>query len=91
MASSDLQQQLEELKRQVEELRTARVEGAAAKPEEAPAPELDGAEAVGAREQGPLEQIEELVKLLEHELQDNPLLSGLAIFVAGLLVGRLIR
>jgi hypothetical protein len=35
--------------------------------------------------------VEELVDLMGHELRDNPVATGVAIFVAGLLVGRLLR
>ena len=37
------------------------------------------------------QQIEELVDVLADELRDNPMLTGLAIFAAGILVGRLMR
>ena len=46
---------------------------------------------VPADEQGLGDHIEELVGLLGDELRDNPLAAGVAIFVVGVLVGRLLR
>ena len=91
MTDTDLQSQLEELKQQVVALSAARQSG-----EEKPQPQTGvGSNGVEEAEPthgvDPLEQINELVHLLEKELKDNPVLSGLAIFIAGLLVGRMMR
>ena len=91
MTDTDLQSQLEELKQQVVALSAARQAS-----EEKPEPQTEvGSSGVDEAEptQGadPLEQVNELVQLLEKELKDNPVLSGLAIFIAGLLVGRMMR
>jgi hypothetical protein len=94
MTDTDLQSQLEDLKQQVAAISAAR-QSSSQTPEPEAAALSDDGETVkadtGPEPRQPLEEIEELVHLLEKELHDNPVLSGLAIFVAGLLVGRLMR
>jgi hypothetical protein len=41
--------------------------------------------------EGFMGQVQELVELLEHELRETPVVSGLAIFSLGILVGRFLR
>jgi len=41
--------------------------------------------------EGFMGQVHELVELLEHELRETPVVSGLAIFSLGILVGRFLR
>ena len=85
MTDPDLQRQLADLKQEVAALSAARA-AAAAEPE----PPVDPVGLTDA-DDSPFEQVEELVQLLEKELRDNPVVSGLAIFAAGVLVGRLLR
>ena len=87
MSETDLQGQLAELKRQVVALSEAREASVEAVGSPA-APEDEETTLIGSEA---LQHAEELVQLLEKELRENPVLSGLAIFVAGLLVGRLMR
>lgn len=94
MTDNELQSQLEALKQQVVDLSAARQEAAESTGAESTrssegSGEVESTKKSEARQ--PLDQIEELVRLLEKELRDNPLASGLAIFVAGLLAGRLLR
>ena len=42
-------------------------------------------------DEGFVGQVQELVELLEHELRETPVVSGLAIFSIGILVGRFLR
>jgi hypothetical protein len=91
MTDTDLQRQLEELRQQVATLAAARQAGAEATEPQAEVGSGSGDEAEPTDRAEPLEQINELVHLLEEELKDNPILSGLAIFIAGLLVGRMMR
>lgn len=88
MTDSDTQKQLEELRSQVAALKEAR----RARPEE-PEPEAPEAPTgIAASDAHDIStQIKELVGLMEGELRDNPVVTGVAIFVAGLLVGRLLR
>ena len=41
--------------------------------------------------EGFMGQVQELVELLEEELKETPVLSGLVIFSVGILVGRFLR
>lgn len=89
MTDADTQKELEELRQQVAALSEARRARPAAPRDEVPAeaPVDD----VRAEEHGLGDQLEELVGLLGDELRDNPLAAGVAIFVAGVVVGRLLR
>ena len=51
-----------------------------------------GAQAPADREhEGFMGQLQELVELLEEELKETPVVSGLVIFSVGILVGRFLR
>ena len=51
-----------------------------------------GAQAPGHTEhEGFMGQVQELVELLEEELKETPVMSGLVIFSVGILVGRFLR
>jgi hypothetical protein len=88
MTDTETQKELEELKRQVAALSEAR--RAQREPTKPQASEAS-AEAAATVEHGFSAHVEELVDLMGHELRDNPVATGVAIFVAGLLVGRLLR
>lgn len=89
MTDVDTQKELEELRQQVAALLEAR--RARPEPPQNEAPAEVAVDHVPAEEHGLGEQLEELVGLLGDELRDNPLAAGVAIFVAGVLVGRLVR
>jgi hypothetical protein len=88
MTDNETQQELAELRREVAALSEARAARTVPDPpEEPPATEGSGTE----NEIDLSAQLEELVRLANAELRDNPIVAGAAIFVAGLLVGRLLR
>ena len=88
MTDSETRKELEELRRQGAALSEARrAQRKSPKPDSPEAP----AETAAIEEQGVSAHIEELVDLVGNELRDNPVATGVAIFVAGLLVGRLMR
>jgi len=88
MTDSDTQQELAELRREVAALSEARATRTVPAPRPEPPPEA----ATRAENTPDLSaQLEELVELVNTELRDNPLVAGVAIFVAGLIVGRLVR
>jgi len=90
MAASDTQKEIEDLKRQVAALSAARLAQAeATEPAMTEAPEESAP--ASEHDRAIHEHIEELVDLVGNELRDNPIATGVAIFVAGLLVGRLLR
>lgn len=53
--------------------------------------ENDADTEVGAEHDGFMGQVRELVELLEEELKETPVVSGLVIFSVGILVGRFMR
>ena len=88
MTDAETQKELEELKSQVAALSQAR----RAEPEPAsPAAAAAPAESPPADGHDLEDQIEKLLDLMGDELRNNPVLTGVAIFVAGLLVGRMLR
>jgi len=97
MADSETQKELEELRRQVATLaetrahsETVSTKGAESASASSVAEE-SSTETVDAQPTGLADQIEELVDVLGDEFRDNPALAGVALFAAGLLVGRLLR
>ena len=88
MSETDVQRQLEELRQQVASLAAQR---ATTERVDAPTPDEAADEGAAEPNHAPFEQIEDLVHLLEKELRESPVVSGLAIFAAGVLVGRMLR
>ena len=88
MTDAETQKELEELKSQVAALSQAR---RAEREPPGPAATATPAESPPADEHDLEDQIEKLVDLMGDELRNNPVLTGVAIFVAGLLVGRMLR
>jgi hypothetical protein len=88
MTDAETKRELEELRSQVAALSQARLaEPVPPGPAAAAAP----AESPPADEHDLENRIEELVDLMGDELRNNPVLTGVALFVAGLLVGRMLR
>lgn len=56
-----------------------------------PTAESDDDTEVIAEQDGFMGQVKELVELLEEELKETPVVSGLVIFSVGILVGRFLR
>ena len=73
---------LAEARKQSEALETAESEGIA---------ETEVETEVAAEREGLMGQVQELVELLEEELKETPVVSGLVIFSVGILVGRFLR
>jgi hypothetical protein len=62
-------------------------------PEPAAEPDSSAVEDGGSEteDEGLMGQVQELVELLENELRETPMVSGLVIFSLGILVGRFLR
>ena len=89
MSTSDVQEELNQLRKEVAALSAQRKKKASSAPredEDAPA----DAEA-GETEHAIKGQIEELIKLLQEEIRDMPAATTLAVFALGILMGRLLR
>lgn len=89
MSTSDVQRELEQLRKEVAALAVAR------KQKKSPATRGDDDSPTDA-EHGETEhavkgQIEELIKLVQDEIRDMPAVTTLAVFALGILVGRLLR
>ena len=89
MSQADVHAELLRLRKQVEELAKAR------KQQEAKVqPEIDDAETEPESSENAhtiKQQIEDLMKLLQEEIQDMPAMPTLAVFMLGVLVGRYLR
>ncbi len=89
MSTSDVQEELKQLRKEVAALSAAR------KQKDSPTTrEVD--DAPTDTEQGETEhaikrQIEELIKLLQDEIRDMPAVTTLAVFALGILMGRHLR
>jgi len=89
MSTSDVQEELKQLREEVAALSAAR------KQKESPTTS-ENEEAPTDTEQGGTEhaikgQIEELIKLLQDEIRDMPAVTTLAVFALGVLMGRHLR
>lgn len=94
MRNEEIKSELAALRAEVVALAAAREKAA----EPAPPPEASalststGAEAPSDTEhEGFVGQVQELVELLENELRETPVVSGLVIFSIGILIGRFLR
>lgn len=99
MRNEEIKAELSALRAEVVALAAAREKAA----QPAPSPEATalstatgttaaGAQApVNAEHEGFIGQVQELVELLENELRETPVVSGLVIFSIGILVGRFLR
>lgn len=88
MADEELSGMISELQRDVTSLKASRTARSLRETPEAPEPPR----ADGEDESPDLsEQLEEFAELMIKELGDNPVVAGIAVFVAGLLLGRFLR
>ena len=89
MRTSEVQRELEQLRKEVAALSAAR------KPGEPPiAPEEDNAPSTAGPEEPEHAikgQIEELIKVLQEEVRGMPAVTTLAVFALGILMGRHLR
>jgi hypothetical protein len=99
MRNEEIKSELSALRAEVVALAAAREKAAqpAPPPEAATLSTATGTTAVGAQappdaeHEGFMGHVQELVELLENELRETPVISGLAIFSIGILVGRYLR
>jgi hypothetical protein len=89
MGTSDVQKELDQLRKEVAALSAAR------KQKEPPTTQDDD-DAPTETEQGETEhaikdQIEELIKLLQDEIRDMPAVTTLVVFALGIIMGRHLR
>lgn len=90
MSNVDTQKELEQLRKQVAELSAARKQQKAEPPppKEEQEPEVSEPAEVEPAVKG---QVEELLKLLQHEIRDMPAITTLTVFALGILMGRYLR
>ena len=89
MRNEEIKAELAALRAEVVALAEAREQG----PEPAAEPDSSAVEDGGSEteDEGLMGQVHELVELLENELRETPMVSGLVIFSLGILVGRFLR
>ena len=92
MRNEEIKAELSALRAEVLALAEARKQSElrAARQPEAPSAAQEHDE-VEAEHDGFMGQVKELVELLEEELKETPVVSGLVIFSVGILVGRFLR
>lgn len=94
MRNEEIKSELPALRAEVVALAAAREKAAVPEPpmEGSALSTSTGAEAPSDSEhEGFMGQVQELVELLENELRETPVVSGLVIFSVGILVGRFLR
>ena len=89
MRNEEIKAELAALRAEVVALAEAREQD----PEPAAEPDSSAVEDGGSEteDEGLMAQVHELVELLENELRETPMVSGLVIFSLGILVGRFLR
>ena len=89
MRNEEIKAEPAALRAEVVALAEAREQG----PEPAAEPDSSAVEDGGSEteDEGLMGQVQELVELLENELRETPMVSGLVIFSLGILVGRFLR
>ena len=92
MRNEEIKAELAALRAEVLALAEARKQSESRAAPQAQAIEQTEVEAeVAAEHEGFMGQVRELVELLEDELKETPVVSGLVIFSVGILVGRFLR
>ena len=97
MRNEEIKAELSALRAEVVALAAAREKAAEPGPQSDPGTTAAGTTAAGApaptdhEHEGFMGQVQELVELLENELRETPVVSGLVIFSLGILVGRFLR
>ena len=89
MRNEEIKAELAALRAEVVALAEAREQG----PEPVAEPDSSAVENGDSEteDEGLMGQVQELVELLENELRETPMVSGLVIFSLGILVGRFLR
>ena len=92
MRNEEIKAELSALRAEVLALAEARKQAESQATSEAQAIEkAEQASETAEENEGFMGQVKELVELLEEELKETPVLSGLVIFSVGILVGRFLR
>ena len=92
MRNEEIKAELSALRAEVLALAEARKQAESQATPQAQAIEKSDEESEATAEhEGFLGQVQELVELLEEELKETPVVSGLVIFSVGILVGRFLR
>ncbi|MBT8441990.1 MAG: hypothetical protein KJO76_06370 [Gammaproteobacteria bacterium] len=96
MSSNETSLELEKLRAEVAALRAAKEEAATESDEPAAASTAPSPPESSRSDEGPPKerlksQLEELTDLLEDEVRDLPTITTLAVFTAGVLLGRFLR
>ena len=92
MRNEEIKAELSALRAEVLALAEARKEAEAqATPQARTIDEAEEQSEIAEETEGFMGQVKELVELLEDELKETPVVSGLVIFSVGILVGRFLR
>ena len=92
MRNEEIKAELSALRAEVLALAEARKEAEAkATPQARAIDEAEEQSEIAEETEGFMGQVKELVELLEDELKETPVVSGLVIFSVGILVGRFLR
>ena len=92
MRNEEIKAELSALRAEVLALAEARKQAESrATPEAQAIEKAEEASEAAEEHEGFMGQVKELVELLEEELKETPVLSGLVIFSVGILVGRFLR
>ena len=89
MSTSDVQEELKQLRKEVAALSAARKQKEPTSTQNNGNASIDTGE--GDTKHEIKGQIEELIKLLQDEIRDMPAVTTLAVFALGVLMGRLLR
>lgn len=89
MRNEEIKAELAALRAEVVALAEAREQGSEPATEPDSSAVEDGSSET--EDEGLMGQVHELVELLENELRETPMVSGLVIFSIGILVGRFLR
>ncbi len=90
MKNQEIKSELDALRAEVAALAAAREQAAEPQAEASTLASEGDATSEGGHE-GFMGEVQELIELLEKELRETPMVSGLVIFSLGILVGRFLR
>lgn len=91
MRNEEIKAELAALRAEVLALAEARKQTESAEALETRAIQAEAEAETSEEHEGFMGQVQELVELLEEELKETPVMSGLVIFSVGILVGRFLR
>lgn len=91
MADDDIKVQLTALRAEVAALAAARKQAAPKQPEEKLGPAAQADTKHAPPHEGFMGDVQELIEVLEKEMRETPMVTGLAVFSLGVLFGRFLR